>query len=120
MRKGFTLVELLGVLVLIAMISLLVAPKITELFEKKQEEASDATKEILYAAAREYISSNQSLFNTGNSYYCITLNDLVNDGQLVNPVIDITSGSHLSLTTNIEVTIENSQYHFEYNTVRCQ
>lgn len=118
-KNGFTLVELLGVIVIVALISLLVVPKITERFSSKQREASEAAKEVLYAATREYITSNQSQFSTGAAYFCVSIKELINNGNLINPVIDVENGSKISNSTKIDVTVENNQYRFAYNTQRC-
>ncbi len=119
MKKGFTLIEILTVITLIAVISLIAFPKITELFNKKQAEASEEEKQVLYMAANEYIESNAYMFKTGQEYYCITIEDLVNDGKLIEPVIDVATGNELSFDINIEVTFENNQPNFSYNTSRC-
>ena len=64
MKKGFTLVELLAVMVIIGMVSILMLPKILERFENKKIEISNEAKELLYVAADQYmkINSLSSLF----------------------------------------------------------
>ena len=120
MKNGFTLVEILAVIVLIALISLIAFPKVTEIFNKRQVEASEQEKELLYLAASEYYEDHKQYFQTGLEYYCVTIADLINDGKLIDPVIDVATGLTLSNDVNIEITIANNQANYDYNTSRCE
>lgn len=120
MKKGFTLVELLGVLVIISLVSLIVTPKVSELFHKKQLEASEAFKETIFLATRQYITNNEYEFNRGASFYCVTVGNLVESGELVDPVIDVTTGNKIDYETNVEIVVdENNNYNLTYNTEKC-
>ena len=49
-NKGFTLVELLAVIVIIGATSILIVPKLIERFEVKKEDLNKQAKELLYLA----------------------------------------------------------------------
>lgn len=106
-KKGFTLVELLTVIVMIAFISILLVPKMIERFEMKKDELSNQAKELIYLAASQYMEE----FNSEVS--CISIEELVNNGFLVEPVIDPKSNTVISSSTNIKVNFYNNQYNYE-------
>ena len=77
MKKGFTLVELIGVVIILALISLLAFPPILNSIRKTKTELSDASKKILYNAASLYVSENLNDFPKydGNTF-CVSIDTL--------------------------------------------
>ena len=63
---GFTLAELIGVVIILALIALLAFPPILNSIRKTKAELSDASKEILYNATDLYISKNLNDFPKTN------------------------------------------------------
>jgi len=120
MKKGFTLIELLTVITLLGIISIIVMPKILEQFESKKTSADDISKQTIYIGAEEYIRSHDYLYDESVGYLCISLQTLVDNGNLVEPIIDVKTGTSISLSTKVELTYSDNQYKFEYNTLRCQ
>ena len=60
MKKGFTLAELLAVVILLGLLLGIVYPKVLEIYEEKEQELDSAKLELLYTAADQYVDS-QSL-----------------------------------------------------------
>lgn len=104
-KRGFTLVELLAVLVLIAAISLIVFPSIINYINSHKKEISDTTEKIIFSGAALYEDSHkQSLWEY--KQYCIVLKDIVDQGFLDNPLIDSASGKEVDLNKFVEVTYQ--------------
>ena len=82
-NKAFTLVELLGVIVLLTLITLIVLPKITEAVKNKQNDVDKVNKKIIYAAVELYIKDTINLeeLEIGDKY-CIELEELENKNYL--------------------------------------
>ena len=97
MKKGFTLLEMLAVIVVISILSLIILPNITEQFADKKEEISKVSQKIILSAAELYANE------TGNIYQTITINDLVEAGKLEQPIIDQKTGKEISLTKEISI-----------------
>ncbi len=78
MKKGFTLVELLGAIILLGLISLLIAVPIVARINKNSDRIDNATLKILKEYVLQYISENSNDFRStkpGTKYY-MTLDEL--------------------------------------------
>ena len=97
MKNGFTLLEMLAVIVVISILSLIILPNITGQLADKKEEISKVSQKIILSAAELYANE------TGNTYQTITINDLVEAGKLEQPIIDQKTGKEISLTKEISI-----------------
>jgi len=97
MKRGFTLLEMLAVIVVISILSLIILPNITGQLADKKEEISKVSQKIILSAAELYANE------TGNTYQTITINDLVEAGKLEQPIIDQKTGKEISLTKEISI-----------------
>lgn len=106
MKRGFTLVELISAVLVMALISITVIPSILNLVNKKQDEISDLSKEILFLSADHYFTSNDITYPrvSGNTY-CVTLNKLVEMGELSAPIKDLKTDTEIALNTTIKATL---------------
>ena len=97
MKKGFTLAEILGVIVIIGLLLILIVPPIINRISGSGDEAKDAENEFIYNAADVYINEHPEKYPPGKSgKYCILIQDLIDDGLLVEPVNDVVTGEDLS------------------------
>ena len=105
MKKGFTLAELLGVIVIISLLLILVVPTIINSITKTKQPAENAGKAIIYNAADQYINTNSTKYPKGKSgRYCIPIKKLTEAGYLVSPVKDTITGEDIS-NKSVMVTI---------------
>ena len=116
MKKGFTLTELIGVVIILALIALLAFPPILNAIRETKNEISDASKEILYNAANLYVSDNSNtLVNVEGNTYCVTINDLIKGEYLPTKVYDSVTGEEIPIDNIIEIKVENNQYKYNMN-----
>ena len=59
-NKGFTLVELLAVIVILLAISMVAIPNITASLEKNKNRLSESQKKIIVSSAELFISENKN------------------------------------------------------------
>ena len=80
----------------------------------KKEEISEASEKIIFSAASNYLNNKTITYPklSGNTY-CITLDELVQNGELSSPVKDIKSGNEISLNTIIKASL-NAYSDYEY------
>ena len=114
MKRGFTLVEMIAVILLMALISITVLPSILNQVNNKKEEISEASEKIIFSAASNYLNNKTITYPklSGNTY-CITLKELVQNGELSSPIKDIKSGNEISLNTIIKASL-NTYSDYEY------
>lgn len=101
-KKGFTLVELLAVIVILALISVMASTGIINLSKKSKENMYCAKLEMISGIARDYAVKYEYELNQSNEYYNgykslnIKVSDLISSGKLepdkdnkvINPVDD--------------------------------
>lgn len=100
-KKGFTLVELLAVMIIISALSIIIIPSIINYINRNKKDISDAAKKIIYAGAELYLDNNANLFPKNEGYSnCIKLKDISDAGYLETPLLDVQSGRSIDLETN--------------------
>ena len=88
MKKGFTLIEMIGVMVILSLLLLFALPNVINYVKKGGETKDKAIKEIIYEATKKYMDDNKNQFKRDvNNTYCISLNELANEGYLESPMI---------------------------------
>ncbi len=103
-KKGFTLAEILGVIVIIALLLLLLMPTIINKIAQNGDKAGEINDQLIFDAVDNYIEENIDTTKAGT--YCIPIQDLVDDGKLVSPVIDVETGEDITDMT-IAVTVDS-------------
>ena len=85
-NKGFTLTELLGVMIILSILVLLVFPKVYNSV-KNNKSGDKAIEKIIYGATSLYMDDNSDYYTkTNNKTYCIKIRDLVDNNNLKKPV----------------------------------
>ena len=88
MKKGFTLVELLAVIILLGILLTFTYTKVTNIAEKKENEISDAKIALINNATSEYIENNSDTYQVGSTY-CIELKTLVEENLVPVDITDV-------------------------------
>lgn len=114
MKKGFTLVEMISVILIMALISITVLPSILNQVSNKTEEISEASKQVIFTALSNYLNNKQVTYpKKAGKTYCITLNELVQNGELTAPIKDLKSGNEIALNMVIKASL-NEYADYEY------
>lgn len=118
-NKGFTLVELLGVIILLAVIALIAFPPILNQIKKSQNQIDDATNALIISSAKLYVDNNHNLFSKKDgNVYCISIDELLNRGYLTEGML----GSNDELIEDFVVKVSYSgNYSYELvNVGECE
>lgn len=104
-NRGFTLVELLAVLVILAVIFVMVFPIVTNILDQSQETMEDAQISKILNSTYDYTLKNISLLpEYGNTNY-ITLNELKNKGLIDSDIKDPQTNEEFS--NDLVISIKN-------------
>jgi len=79
-NKGFTLVELLAVVVILVVIMMIAIPNISSSIERSKNKQKTATEKIIISAAELYISANRGSLASNTCY--IKIETLISENYL--------------------------------------
>lgn len=80
-KNGFTLIELVGVIIIISILSLLFFPSLINQFKKTSDNMDETTKKIIIDSTKLYIDNNKASFDKSKNY-CIPISLLIENEYL--------------------------------------
>ncbi len=111
--KGFTLVEVLGVIMILSALVVIVFPGVINSVKNKSKDVDETTESLVLSAAKLYVSENSSSFKERRkNVYCVSLSELKEKEYLTLPVEmqytkeDITDKKTVRITYNIGFNYE--------------
>lgn len=114
-KKGFTLVELLGTIVIIALISILIVPRIVNWYSNSTDSYEELNEELIIEAARIYIDEHpndaESLKNGTVTVQYISMTQMINYGCLDENNVKKISKENLE---SARVRVSYNGNYFEY------
>ena len=111
-NKGFTLVEVLGVIVLLSIVFLISYTTILNTIKKSQDQIDQHTLSLITTAAKDYVSDNQDDFpEVNNNVFCIDINTLIDNNYIDEDTITVQGNSILSKIVQVTYKKDNkSEY----------
>lgn len=112
MKNGFTLIELIGTVVIISLALLIIIPTVSRSMKKG---VSDADKQTI--ASVELAAENYNLDNPGSD--CVTIDTLQNQGYLDDDLKRPSDSTNLTGRVKITKEVTNSKkikYTYKYET----
>ena len=94
-KKGFTLIELIAVIVVISIILLIVVPNVTKLLQDKKQTMYDNSVAEIEKIAAQYVSFNPNLI-TDNVPYNIQLSTLCTEKYISCPILNPLNNTNFS------------------------
>lgn len=119
MKKGFTLIEVLAILVILSVIGAIVVPTINKSINDSKQKAYDSQVEIIIAAAKKWAISNNEMLPIDGNVYKLSLVTLISEqyitnsenGKLKNPK---DSKDYMDGCVYISYSETYNQYLYEY------
>lgn len=107
MKKGFTLIEILGVVIIIGLLLLIIAPPVLNQVNSHSDEVSELQSQMIKDAADLYLDSNQAAS-------CITIQQLKDKGFLNANIIDVIKKDPTFANKKVKVTKITKPRKFEF------
>ena len=108
-KNGFTLVELLAVLVILIAIMGVAIPSISSSMERSKKRQEEQKIEVFKSAMESYVTDHRNSCSSGCS---MTLEQLINGGYLLDSEIKKVEGNE---TYNGRVSYNSSERTYQYN-----
>src|SRR5574344_737954 len=117
-KKGFTLVELIGVIVILALLALLITPTVNKLLKEQKQKVYDAQMKIVLNAAKNYVADKQDTLDISSSGLVLSVSDLYNNGYLNKDKV-INPSTNKEFKNCILVKWDDSYNQYNYKYVDC-
>lgn len=121
-NRGFTLVELLAVITLLAAIMLLVYPTVLEKVQEKDKDILEKKQILVYTAAYDYLYENKNIYPVrAGKVYCVNMGYLSSLDKLpVDQYEDLLKDSDISKNyIQVKIGDENNAYSIVTSTTGC-
>ena len=106
MKRGFTIIEMLFAIFMLALLATIVIPSIMDLLSNEKENLNNTSLDMIYSAATLYLDDYELASDkTVGDTYCVSLDKLVKEGYLSKPLKDYTTGDDIPLTKYVKTTI---------------
>lgn len=113
-KNGFTLVELLAVIVILGVLSMIVFPATTKIIKKAREDSYNVQVSDIITASKKWIMENsESIDNYETNNINLTLTTLKQEGYLKNTFVK-NSKSKKYMAGCVVIKYENNAFKYEY------
>lgn len=117
-KKGFTLVELLGVIVILGIIGLIVTPLVLGTINDSEENVNEMQVETIKRAAKNYANAHVFTLCSDGVNSCtktITIGELKEEGYLEDKdLVDATTDKKISDDEKVNIIVNNGKVSYEY------
>ena len=121
MKKGFTLVELLAVIVILGILSIITIPTFMDNVNSTKEASFENLISNIEQTTELYVRANKDLIpgiTTIGNTVVITLQDLVDSGDLKAPLTDQRVGKEIDLSTQVSILVKSmNKYEIAVGTI---
>ena len=121
-KKGFTIIELIMVIVIISILSLVLVPNIITFNNKNKIKSCESLEKNIISTAKIYVTNNKYdlCFDCSGEAKTILLQTLVDSGDLSSPITNPMTKDKIDLNKTITVTYDCTNKTFTYNfTLNC-
>lgn len=116
MKKGFTLVELLGSIVILAVIALVAFPAVLNLLSSSQTKIDDSMKDYAIESTRQYVFDHLNSYEKKSSLSKnVSIETLINEGYISDNIIN--NKNKEMKNDYVTVGFDGTKYVFTYHVV---
>lgn len=117
-RRGFTLVEVIGVLTLLALIVLVAFPSILGAMQKADKEMNEATTEMIITNAKSYWEDTTTRVEQEGKTYCVTVKKLIQQNYTKTPIstVDKEKAKEIEDSYCVVAIYESNKWNYKFTT----
>ena len=116
MKKGFTLIEMLAVIVILAIVSLIIFPEVNKVINSSKEKGYKAQIDNLINATKKLVVKDTTILPPVGSdvIKCVTFTSLKNAGEIDTDVIYDPRENNRQITGYITIRYSNEYQSYTY------
>ena len=122
-NKGFTLIEVLAVVIILALFALILVPKANSIIKGNKIKACNSVINTIHSSAEQYLQLNYSSINDiieSNVYAEITIGTLIDAGLLEKDLTNPITFEPIARTSLVRITKNGASYNYEVMGVECK
>ncbi len=111
--KGFTLIELMGVIVILAMLAVITVVGFDKMILNGKQDLYDNQVSIIELSAKEWLTDNPSFRPTEDEPLLITIQTLIDNGYVKGDIQNPKTGKNFDSQMKIRITKVSNNYKYE-------
>jgi len=117
-KKGFTLVELISVIVILGILALVVFPNVLSTLTNGKKNMKEDNKKLIITGAKNYVADHPNNFKSATGkVYCVSIATLYNNGY-INTVIGLDVDDDITQINDVvKMQYNSSKGKFDYSYV---
>ena len=122
-NKGFTLIEVLAVVIILALFALILVPKANSIIKGNKIKACNSVLTTIESSAEQYLQINYSSINgmiESNGYAEVTIETLIDAGLLEKNLTNPMTSEPIARTSIVRIYNNGASYNYEVMGVECK
>ncbi|HPF83431.1 MAG TPA: type II secretion system protein [Bacilli bacterium] len=117
-EKGFTLVEILAVIVVLGVVCLVAVPSVNSIISKSKEKAKVVQIKQIVESAKKWASNNYNMLTDDKPYY-ITVEELMNANYIDSSNVVDPTDKEKEMDQCVRITYINEYDNYDFKYVDC-
>ena len=114
MKRGFTLVEVLSVIIILGVLSVIATFAINKVIKENTQDAYNLQIEYILDGAKLWASKNVfEMPENEGEFVIITLSDLKNNGFVEDEIVNPITRQQFNNNLQIKITLQNNDYNYQ-------
>ncbi len=119
-RRGFTLIEVILVIVIIAILSLILIPNVMLFVDKNNVSMCEKLKDNIISSTKMYVNENKyELGFDCNGVKTITFQTLIDAGKITGPITNPITKEQVNGTVTVIYNCDSKIFSYEVNGINC-
>ncbi len=121
MKKGFTLIELMAVIIILGVVAIISVPLIDNIIKDSKNNAYDSQITMILDASKKMVVEQPSLLPNEEDSSCIPLDDILQKGYLSSKkLVDPRNDEAMNGSVVVTYDSEYNKYRYEYQENSCE